>query len=382
MELNHLSSESSNLGTNNYSRYIEPTPILNMRNPIYETKQLFSRKAFISQIKEMEKILFEQQHAIEEGKDEVAYLLDQMKTVLRNKASLYQTISHIRSTLKSKRNKKFAASLTRKEIKTNFQKCDAILCSTIQQNNSIRNTIDTNIHISTALKGEIEILIGQYHQLSARLCSSFNQSSKEKIIELNNRIDSFHLTSKAEYEEKIAYMDSYIKELKQKIKEKKASLIQNKCNQSPQENLKKNIRDLSKSESNPIAKAILQKKSPKKCLPTKRRIPQNVGAGGKTSVCSEKISAGTSIKSKNLTPLRKNRKLKLNKSQRPMKTSKKNEDSTESDFSNELGKLFELDQTEFVNDEFNPYLPDINRLKNNCINPTFDSDDSLSIQEI
>ena len=166
MELNHISSESSNLGTNNYSRNIEPSPILDICYPVYETKQLFSRKAFISQIKEMEKILFEQQHAIEEGKDEVAYLLDQMKTVLRNKASLYQTISHIRYTLKSKRNKKFAASLTRKEIKNNFQKCDAILCSTIQQNNSIRNTIDTNIQISTALKGEIENLIGQYHQLS------------------------------------------------------------------------------------------------------------------------------------------------------------------------------------------------------------------------
>lgn len=218
----------------------------------------YLRKDYIQLMKPLHEKISVQQIQIERGNEQIEILLRQLGTVLNERTRLFKRVAEIKGFFNDKQNKRFKPiNMTKKDVKAKFNKCDNILESTINKKDLIKADALNNMALFAQQKMELSRLENQYRMLSSVVNNSVNTSIKEKIVELNLRLENFHVLTDYDFQEKLNLMEmernsliiklmekekqeemerrkykQYLKQMKEEEKQKSRSVINENNNNS------------------------------------------------------------------------------------------------------------------------------------------------------
>lgn len=181
----------------------------------------YLRKDYVHLMKPLQDKISVQQIQIRQGNEQIQILLRQLGSILNERARLFRRIGEIKGFFNDKQNKRYKlTNMTKKEAKAKLDKCDNILETTINQKDLIKADALNNMALFAQQKAELSILEREYKTHSSVAYNSINASVREKIAELNLRLENFHVFTEEEFQEKLNLMEMERNSLILKLMEK------------------------------------------------------------------------------------------------------------------------------------------------------------------
>lgn len=180
----------------------------------------YLRKDFIQLMKPMKEKLANQQRQVDQGSEQVQLLLGQMGKILHERATLLRRVAEIKEFFNDKQNKRYKINMTKKEMKEKFDKCDNILETTINHKDLIKADVLNNMALCAQQKNELTMVENEYRTLSSVVNNSVSYSVKEKIVQLNTRLENFRVLKDEDFQEKLNSLEAERNNLLIKLMEK------------------------------------------------------------------------------------------------------------------------------------------------------------------